>query len=59
MIQITKWLNIDEEVWHANKCMSIMEWLELEKKRLSTITQKKCVIKTDKGKLALFRERIK
>ena len=59
MIQITKWLNIDEEVWHADKCMPTLDWLKLEKKRISTTTQKKCVIKTDKGKVALFRERIK
>ena len=34
MIQITKWLNIDEEVWHADKCMPTLDWLKLEKKRL-------------------------
>ena len=59
MIRITKWLRLDEEVWHRNKSMSAFEWLQLEKDRLSKLTQKKCVIKTDKGKLALFRERIK
>ena len=59
MIQITKWLDIDDEVWQDDKCMPALDWLKLEKKRLSMTTRKKCVIKTDKGKIALFRERIK
>ena len=60
MIQITKWLDPDEESWYQGTYITIYEWLMIEKERLAKITKKKVIIKTNsKGHKAVFRERIK
>ena len=60
MIQITKWLNPEDETWYKGTYITVAEWLMIEKEHLSTITGKKVIIKTDsKGYKAIFRERLK
>ena len=59
MIQITKWIRPDDKVWHKGKLVPAFDWLTKEKVRLEKLTQKKCEIRTDKGHIALFRERLK
>ena len=60
MIQITKWIVPDEETWYQGTFITNMEWLMIEKERLSKFTGKKVVIKTNPlGNKAIFRERIK
>ena len=59
MIQITKWINVNEMIWYKNKLIPAFDWLTKEKVRLEKITHKKCEIRTDKGHIALFRERLK
>ena len=60
MIQITKWLNPSEETFYQKAYITNFEWLIIEKERLSKITKKKVVIKTDsKGHKAIFRDRLK
>ena len=60
MIQITKWLNPNEETWYQGTYITNLEWLMIEKERLADLTNKKVIIKTDsKGRKAVFRERIK
>ena len=59
MIQITTWIEPNERVWHKNKLVPAFVWLEQLKVKLEKLTHKKCEIRTDKGKLALFRERLK
>ena len=60
MIQITKWLNPNEEMWYQGTLITNLEWLMIEKQRLSKLTGKRVTIHTssDGGK-AIFRERIK
>ena len=60
MIQITKWLNPDEETWYRGTIITNLEWLIIEKQRLSDITNKRVIIQTDSdGGKAIFRERLK
>ena len=59
MIQITKWIDPDDKVWHKNKLVPAFDWLTNLQVRLEKLTQKRVTIRTDKGKVALFRERLK
>ena len=60
MIQITKWLDPDDDTWHKGKYITVCEWLMIEKERLSRLTKKRVVISTGpEGAKAIFRERIK
>ena len=60
MIQITKWLNPDEETWYQGTLITNLEWLMIEKQRLSKLTGKRVTIQADpNGSKAIFRERIK
>ena len=60
MIQITKWINPDEETWYKGTYITNFEWLMIEKERLSDLTSKKVIIKTNsKGDKAIYRERLK
>ena len=60
MIQITKWINPDEETWYQGTYFTVLEWLMIEKEHLTNITGKKVIIKTDsKGNKAIFREKLK
>jgi hypothetical protein len=59
MIQITKWINVNEGIWYRGNLIPAFDWLTKEKVRLEKLTQKKCEIRTDKGHIALFRERLK
>ena len=60
MIQITKWLEPNEETWYQGTYITNFEWLMIEKERLADLTGKKVIIKTSsKGDKAIFRERIK
>lgn len=59
MIQITKWINVNERIWYRGNLIPAFDWLTKEKVRLEKLTQKKCEIRTDKGQIALFRERLK
>jgi|TARA_Y100000310_G_C20038457_1_gene515053 hypothetical protein len=60
MIQITKWLEPNEETWYQGTYITNFEWLMIEKERLADLTGKKVIIKTNsKGDKAIFRERIK
>ena len=60
MIQITKWLEPNEDTWYQGAYITVYEWLMIEKERLAKITKKKVIIKTDsKGCKAIFREKLK
>ena len=60
MIQITKWIAPDEETWYKGTFITNLEWLIIEKERLSKHTGKRVIIEPDdKGNKAIFRERIK
>ena len=60
MIQITKWLEPNEDTWYQGAYITVYEWLMIEKERLSKITKKKVIIKTNsKGHKAMFRDRLK
>ena len=60
MIQITKWLDPEDETWYRGTYITVLEWLMIEKERFINLTSKKVIIKTDsKGNKAVFREKIK
>ena len=60
MIQITKWIEPNEETFYRGTYITNYEWLTIEKERLADITSKKVIIKTNsQGYKAIFRERIK
>ena len=60
MIQITKWLNPDEETWYRGTYITVLEWLMIEKESISRLTGKTTTIRTNsEGAKAVFRKRIK
>ena len=60
MIQITKWLNPDEETWYRGTYITVLEWLMIEKESISRLTGKITSIKSNpEGAKAVFRQRIK
>ena len=60
MIQITKWLEPNEDTWYQGTYITVYEWLIIQKEHLTNVTGKKVIIKTNKdGFKAVFRERIK
>ena len=60
MIQITKWLDPEDETWYRSTYITTGEWLIIEKERLAKLTKKRVVIRTaDDGSKAIFREKIK
>ena len=60
MIQITKWLNPDDETWYRGTYITVLEWLMIEKESISRLTGKITTIRTnEEGAKAVFRKRIK
>ena len=60
MIQITKWLNPDEETWFKGTYITNLEWLMIEKEHIAKLTGKTTIIRTNpEGYKAIFRKRIK
>ena len=60
MIQITKWLNHDDETWYRGTYITVLEWLMIEKEKIARLTGKITTIKTNPdGAKAVFRKRIK
>ena len=60
MIQITKWLNPNDETWYRGTYITILEWLMIEKEYISRLTGKTTTIRTnEEGAKAVFRKRIK
>ena len=60
MIQITKWLNPEDETWYKGKYITVREWLMIEKEHISRLTGKITTIRTNsEGAKAVFRKRIK
>ena len=60
MIEITKWLDPNDETWFKGIYITTGEWLIIEKERLAKLTKKRVVIRTaDDGSKAIFREKIK
>ena len=60
MIQITKWLDPDEETWYRGTYITVLEWLMIEKEHIARNTGKATTIRTNsEGAKAVFRQRIK
>ena len=60
MIQITKWLNPEDETWYKGTYITVTEWLMIEKEHIAKITGKRTTIRTNsEGAKAIFRQRIK
>ena len=60
MIQITKWLNPDDETWYRGTYITVREWLMIEKEHITRLTGKITTIRTNsEGAKAVFRKRIK
>ena len=60
MIQITKWLDPEDETWFRGTYITNSEWLMIEKEHIAKLTGKITTIRTDsEGAKAIFRQRIK
>jgi len=60
MIQITKWLDPEDETWYKGTYITVAEWLMIEKEYISNLTGKITTIRTNsEGYKAIFRKRIK
>ena len=60
MIQITKWLDPNDETWYKGTYITVLEWLMIEKESISRLTGKTTTIRTNsEGAKAVFRQRIK
>ena len=60
MIQITKWLDPQDETWYKGTYITVLEWLMIEKEHIASLTGKATIIKTNpEGHKAIFRKRIK
>ena len=60
MIQITKWLDPNEETWFKETYITNFESLMIQKEHISKLTGKKVIIETNsEGEKAIFRKRIK
>ena len=60
MIQITKWLNPEDETWYRGTYITVLEWLMIEKDHIARRTGKITTIETNsEGAKAVFRKRIK
>jgi len=59
MIQITKFMNPDDFIWSSGIKITIMEWAEIQRRRIEQKTGKQTYIKTRDGKIAIYRERLK
>ena len=60
MIQITKWLDPDDETWYKGVYITVYEWLMIEKEHIAKLTGKTTIIRTNpEGAKAIFRKRIK
>ena len=60
MIQITKWLNPEDETWYKGNYITVLEWLMIEKEHIAKFTGKTTTIRTNsEGAKAVFRQRIK
>ena len=60
MIQITKWLNPEDETWYKGTYITVLEWLMIEKEHNARVSGKSTSIKTNsEGAKAVFRQRIK
>ena len=60
MIQITKWLNPDDETWYRGTYITVREWLMIEKEYIANLTGKTTTIRTNsEGAKTVFRQRIK
>ena len=46
MIQITKWLNPEDETWYKGTYITVLEWLMIQKEHISKLTGKKVIIET-------------
>ena len=60
MIQITKWLNSEDDMWYKGTYITVNEWLMIEKEHIAKLTGKITTIRTNsEGAKAIFRKRIK
>ena len=60
MIQITKWLDPEDETWFRGTYITNSEWLMIEKEHIAKLTGKATIIKTNpEGHKAIFRKKIK
>jgi len=58
MIQITDWLDPEEELYENNKIIKNIEWLEKEAITLATKSGRYTTIKKNKeGQVALFKQK--
>ena len=59
MIQVTRWLEPEELVYHEKRFIKIKDWLYIEAKRITEATNVKTFVKSSGSQLAIFRNKIR
>ncbi|MBC8294591.1 MAG: hypothetical protein H8E55_02155 [Pelagibacterales bacterium] len=59
-LQITKWINPNDEIWFQGKYITNREWLIIEKARIEKVFSKKVIIcKNETKEESIWREKLK
>ena len=59
MIQVTRWLDPEELVYHNGRFIKIKEWIYIESKRITEATNVKTFVKSYGDQLSIFRNKIR
>ena len=59
VIQVTRWLDPEELVYHNKRFIKINEWIYIEAKRITEATNVKTSVESYGGQLAIFRNKIR
>ena len=59
MIQVTRWLDPEELVYHEKRFIKTKEWIYIEAKRIKKATGVKTSVESNGDQLAIFRNKIK
>ena len=59
MIQVTRWLEPEELVYHKGRYVKTKEWIYLEAKRIEESIGVKTYVQDLGGQLSIFRDKIR
>ena len=59
MIQVTRWLEPEELVYHKRRYITIQKWIYIEADRIKKSVGVKTYVQSLGGQLSIFRDKIK
>ena len=60
MIQVTKWLEPDELIYHDNRYVRIKEWIYIEAGRIESKINVRTIVKSNgDNQLSIFRNKLR